>query len=206
MNKPDYETIIQRIKDKTYHDQSDVVYDLDGEFGYETTTSASNGYPQNLLQVITHPRKSALIELRDELRKAGIEVDEYLLNAKDGWDMPHRKTTSLDVIDFTLADDDDHFVQVDSNQDREQIEDEIYGQVYGFDHEFSFFSELEEAVKLTKELAEDIPFGNGIVTAFYDGVNGHNGNFLYVVTDDSAGYHDGDVTSYQLAIRIILPT
>jgi hypothetical protein len=166
------------------------------------TTIGSNGYPSRLQYAYYCDSKKEMEEIIEKLKSDGEIVEELFIHKKNGWSLWNRQITQHDLIDFTIRKESEWYIQLDMNQTEEDIKEEIKFELIGDDEDY-----IEEVgVEKVNEIVEDF-YSNlehykdkGEVHIFYSPER--ENNIEYIITDDCTGYHDGDVTTYQMAFTV----
>jgi len=161
------------------------------------TTTGMNGYPEWVSEALTAPTRSQLDNANAAFIEAGFEVSEIEMKKKDGWNLWNRYNVSHQHVDYSIADDQDYTIELDLDQPEEEIKSEIRDRLFGTPEEMGEDYDLNEDD--VDEFYSDISCLEGIVTVFY---NANHKAVNYLITDESIGYHDGDVTTRQLAIIV----
>lgn len=181
-------------------------FDLDDIYpGLERveTTTGYNGYPSNLHWAFYSDSRKEMEEVIENLRNDGHEVNELFLNKKNGHQLWNRDYRNHFSIDLTLSNDSDWSLSLDIDESIEDIKNWLELCLIGDDEEYREALGEEEIERMVNDFYSQISHykGKGEIHVFYDGNNDNSVD--YVVTDDSTGYHDGDVTTYQMAFEVI---
>ena len=162
-----------------------------------TTTTSRTGYPSELKIAYYLDTRTELEELKADLLKEGVSIEEILIRKKRGWDLWYRDSCYHNDVDWTKGQ--DWFISLNMDDTEEGVKEEIKYFLFSDD-----FDHIEE-VGLDKV--------NDAVDSFYDEVKRYQGvidvfvsqnDLTYIETISSqndTGWYDGDVTSYQMAIR-----
>lgn len=184
---------------KTRFDINDIYPDLNRV----ETTIGSNGYPTKLHWAFYSDNRTEMKEIIEDLRYHGHVVNELFIRKKNGHQLWNRDYINHFNIDLTFTGDSDWSLSLDMDESIEDIKGEIKLCLLGDDEDFLDSLGTEETDRVVDDFYNQISHykDRGNINVFYDG---NNGNYIdYVITDDSTGYHDGDVTTYQMAFEVI---
>jgi hypothetical protein len=181
-------------------------FDLDDFYPELTrveTTVGNNGYPLHLQYAYYCDSKKETEEIIEDLRNHGHEVQELYLRRRNGHQLWNRELRDHSLIKLDRVGEYDWAITLDMNGDEEDIKSDILTYIIGEDLEY--IDSLGDEVNLiVEDFYSDIKRfkGKGFITVFYDPDNGNYNMVDYVITEDCTGYHDGDVTSYQMAFTV----
>jgi hypothetical protein len=172
-----------------------------GLFAVETTSEA-NGYPANLRQALTFDTITDLLVCSDELTKSGHSVTELLLHKRDGWQLWHRRATSIDHRMFRKATDSESVLEVNISDDDNEVAFDLIAQ----GRTFTDLEEMRRAIdnvetfkdELENILSEVEDKGLTEATVFYDP---NNYAIRYWADNETIGYSH-DTHTYQVALMV----
>lgn len=183
-------------------------YNLD----YVETSSESNGYPNNLEWAIIADTISELLEIKEQLKNAGFNVQEYFLHKKNGWQLWSRQNTYLEKGQMTIASDSDWYWDFDMT-DLDEVKKEVYEMFWCDEEQMKeianeqvedgIYDTLKEALNEYAEQVQffinQLPKDGGQIRVFYD----PNQDYAidYIVTEESTYYYN-DTNHYRLAIAV----
>lgn len=166
------------------------------------TTIGRNGYPQKLQYAYYCDSKEEMKHIVEELKSEGENVEELFIHKKNGWNLWCREILIHDCINLGLVGDSDSAIYLDMDKEEEEIKEDIFLSLIGDDEDFIADVGREFCDKKVDSFYSDIKNykNKGEVVVFYDA---NNEDYVeYVITDDTSGYHDGDVTTYQMAFTV----
>lgn len=167
------------------------------------TTVGTNGYPMHLQYAYYCDSRKEMAEIIEDLRNDGHEVEELFLRRRNGQQLWNRGLSNHKFVELDRAGQHDWTIPLNMDDSEEDIKLSIFDCLIGDDEDY--IEELgEEAILIVEDFYSDIQRfkDKGFITVFYDPNNGNYNRVDYVITDDCTGYHDGDVTSYQMAFTV----
>lgn len=167
------------------------------------TTIGSNGYPKSLEYAYYCDNRTELKDIIEELEQEGYEITELFLRKRDGQMLWNREYRNHFSIDFEIVNDSDWCMSLDMSDSEERIKEDIDINLIGDDEDYREELGQEEIDRIVNSFYDDVKRYEGDITVFY--CPEHENDIDYVITDHCTGYHDGDVTSYQMAFSVELP-
>ena len=169
-----------------------IIKDLDELYPELTrveTTIGSNGYPEQLKYAYYLDDKDELMKLVSKLEADGYNITELLLRRKNGQQLWNREESYFNSVDFSIAKDSDYVLSINMDNSEDEIKEEIKTTL--------FYDDEDLMNDIIDEFYNELRGETGGVTVFYDPNN--DDNIDYIIRENDTGYHDGDVTSYQMA-------
>ena len=166
------------------------------------TTVGINGYPSHLQYAYHCDSRKEMKEIIEDLRQHGHEVDELFLRKRNGQQLWSRELRDHFSIDLTLSNERDYTWSFNMDESEDVIKEDIKEMLYSGDEDIIEEKGYELVEKEINDFYSEISHrkGEGPIIVFYDP---SNGNWVdYIITEDCTGYHDGDVTSYQMAFTV----
>ena len=167
------------------------------------TTTGSNGYPQNLSYVYYCDSRNEMKEIISELVAEGYEVNELFLRRRNGQQLWNRDNCIHNNVNLGHASEQDWYMHLDMNDTEENLRDTIFDFLIGDDEDYIEDIGRKEVKRRVDSFYDEISCckGEGSTYIFYS--PDQDNRVDYVITEDCTGYHDGDVTSYQMAFEVI---
>ncbi len=166
------------------------------------TTIGSNGYPKKLQYAYYCDSKKEMKEIIEDLKSDGENVEELFIHKKNGWSLWVRENTPHFLIDLSRAKESDWYIILNMNQSEKEIKEDIKTELIGEDKDYCEEIGKEKIEEIVDSFYSELSSlkDKGEVYVFYSPEQENQVN--YIITEDCTGYHDGDVTTYQMAFTV----
>lgn len=165
------------------------------------TTVGSNGYPSKLQWAYYCENRSEMEEIIEDLEYKGFEVEELFLSKKNGQQLWNRDRVPHRLVNLFHEDSQSYAIFIDTDSGEENIKLTIDSVLIGDDEEFREELGQDKIDEIVESFYKEIPLNKGVIKVFYDPEQDNRVD--YIITEESTGYHDGDVTSYQMAFSVL---
>ena len=167
------------------------------------TTIGTNGYPKGIQYAYYCDSRKEMEEVIEDLHYNGYEVVELMLRKRNGQQLWNRSLQHHSSVILDRTRDTDWTICLDMDDKEEDIKSLIFDCLIGDDEDYIKDIGLEEANRRVNNFYDEIKYlkDYGGITVFYQPDSDNDVD--YIITEDSTGYHDGDVTTYQMAFSVI---